>query len=354
MHSSVVIFGYNDLYTLRPDLVKYFKDKELTKKIRVHSGKTADLVCPDCGKEKRMKIYQLSNCGFHCSFCSDGISYPNKFIYSVLEQLGIDYKPEYSPSWIGNMRYDVYFELDKNEYIIEMDGGWHYRYNNLTGKTSEEQQAIDMKKEMIAINHNIKVIRIDSEKSDKEYIKNNILNSILATLFDLSVVDWNECEKHACKSYMYELCKYYNEHNNPTREELVNVFKISKNTVALYLQRGAEIGICNYKKFTEKAVENYNKTMDLFNNNPKLSVNELSGLVGVNRNMISKYLRDGTKEGKCLYLTKKEQKEKDRETIKQIISENDNISIPDIIKVTGIPATTTRRICKELCYGCYA
>mgnify|MGYP002520546253 CR=1 FL=1 len=351
MNSPTVIFGYNDLYTLRPDLVKYFKDKELTKRIRVHSSKVVDLVCPDCKKPKRMKVYQLSNGGFHCNYCSDGISYPNKFIYSVLKQLNIDYQPEYSPSWIGNMRYDVYFELGVDKYIIEMDGGWHYKYNNLTGMTPEEQQSIDVKKEKIATEHNIKVIRMDSKKSDKEYIKNNILNSILFVLFDLSVVDWNECERNACKSYMYEICKYYNEHNSLTREELINVFKVSKNTIALYLQRGAELGICNYKKITDKAIENYNKTIDLFNNNPKLSINELSELIGVNRNMISKYLKDGTKEGLCLYLTRKEQKEKNKEIIERLISENPNILISDIIKITGIPATTARRICKELCYG---
>ena len=39
---------------------------------------------------------------------------------------------EYSPYWAGRKRYDNYFEYNGQAYILEMDGAWHYKDNNMS------------------------------------------------------------------------------------------------------------------------------------------------------------------------------------------------------------------------------
>ena len=57
----------------------------------IQSCEYVEIKCPDCGKIKRTKISNLAHRGFRCS-CNRKTSYPNKFVYAVLDQLGIEYE----------------------------------------------------------------------------------------------------------------------------------------------------------------------------------------------------------------------------------------------------------------------
>ena len=57
----------------------------------------------------------------------------------------------------------------------------------------------------MAKEHNIIVIRIDCKKSEKDYIKNNIIDSCLNDLFDLSNIDWDLCNKMGHKNLIKEV-----------------------------------------------------------------------------------------------------------------------------------------------------
>ena len=241
-----IIHGINDVATLNPELVKYFVNPEDAKKYSTQSNQYVLLRCPDCGEEKYMQVFMLVSRGFNCGHCSDKISYPNKYLRGFLKQFNLSKVIyEYSPEWAKPYRYDGYFIYKSKKYVIEMDGRFHYNDNNMSNITADMQKYIDNIKDNLALEHNIVVIRIDSQKSDSEYISNNIKNSILKDIFDLSKVNWCECEVFATSNIAKEVCLYY-EKNKSSKKEISNLFGISNNTVLKYLKTGNNLGWCNY------------------------------------------------------------------------------------------------------------
>ena len=107
------------------------------------SNKPINIPCPHCNSTNIISPNHLFVRGFSCSKCGDDISYPNKFIYSVLHQLNIDYQPEYKPQWAKNKKYDIF--IKEYSMIIEMHGRQHYDsdFSSLGGKTLEEEQYND-------------------------------------------------------------------------------------------------------------------------------------------------------------------------------------------------------------------
>lgn len=241
------------VYSRRYDLVQYFINIEDSKKYTLGSNVKVPMICPFCHSKKMYEISKLSVHGFSCSFCNDSISYPNKFISSVLSQLNIEYDTEKRFDWChflfkGKDRigvYDFYFKINDCEYIIEADGLWHFQDNTLSGIIKEESNLIDIEKENLAQKNGIKVIRIICTKSEAEFIKNEILHSDLNKLLNLSNVDWNECDKHAISSLLRNACDLYNQ--NYSREDISKQLHICNTTVLEYLKRGAKIGLCNYE-----------------------------------------------------------------------------------------------------------
>ena len=71
------------------------------KNIKISKGSSKKLMftCPNCDYEKPLRVYSIVKQGFPCPRCNDGISYGNKFIRNLLEQLSENYIPEYSPDW---------------------------------------------------------------------------------------------------------------------------------------------------------------------------------------------------------------------------------------------------------------
>jgi len=190
---KVIVDGINDIPTTAPFMVKFFQGGyDEAKQYTKGSTKKIYPICPDCGRVKNKEIiissiYKTHSIG--CS-CSDGYSYPNKITFNMLEQLNINFIPEYSPDWIKLRKYDFYFEKDNIKYIVELDGMFHYIDNTRNGQTKEESRMIDDYKDDMADRHGIEMIRIDCRKSEVDFIKNNIKDSILNKLFDLSKIDW--------------------------------------------------------------------------------------------------------------------------------------------------------------------
>ena len=178
--------------------------------------------------------------------CGDGISYPNKFGRAFLKQLPIqNHKCEYSPCWGGNYHYDNYFQYKTQEYILEMDGFLHYKESSLTKQTLNERQIIDTIKTNLAIEHGIHVIRINCLLPNCDYIKNNILNSELSLMFDLSNINWSLCDMVGQKSIVKEACDLYMS-GVTTLQHIGNILQVHRATVREYLKRGEKLGWCNY------------------------------------------------------------------------------------------------------------
>lgn len=183
------------LWETHPKIAEMLKNPENGYIYSKGSVKKVEFICPVCGRTSHKKIGDVVSRGFSCPFCSDGISYPNKFMSEILHSLGISYEPEYSPKWISPKRYDFYFTYHGKKYIIEMDGIFHYR--EIVGSHSMIVSS-DLEKDLIAQKHDIEVIRIDCDykttRARYEYIKNNILRSKLADILPLARVDFEKCD----------------------------------------------------------------------------------------------------------------------------------------------------------------
>ena len=260
-YSQKVLKDYNDLATTHPELIKYLANKEDAFNCTRGSTSKIKVKCPDCNTVREISINKLASRGFYCTKCSDGISYPNKFIYNILEQLNVDFEREYHPDWASGRFYDIY--IPSINLIIEMDGALgHGKYNKLSKMSSEESKEIDDWKDKQAELHNLKVIRIDCNYDDVsnrfQFIKNNIINSELSNLFDLSIIDWQKANMFSTDTLIKDICAEINKNNVIDRDYLTNKFKISKTALTNYIKIGNELGWCNHNfkiKYGSKKVE---------------------------------------------------------------------------------------------------
>ena len=244
-----VMKGLNDVATTNKEIIKYFKNKDDAFRYTKGSTKIVTFKCVHCGFEKEYEINKISKLGyFPCQRCSDGISYPNKFSRELLNQLPVTHvQYEYSPDWAKPYRYDNYFQYKGQQYILEMDGGFHYiKYYN-SNLSLDETQRIDKLKDKLAIENHVTIIRINCFHATKKYIINNLLTSELNNIFDLSIIDWQKCDKIASKSLINEVCSFYNHNSRMTVKSIAKIFKIAPSTASEYLYKGNELGLCNYK-----------------------------------------------------------------------------------------------------------
>lgn len=227
-----------------PYIKNYLFDINDGYKYSFGSHKHIRFKCPDCGNVRQLEIKSVISQGFSCTICSDGLSYPNKFARAFLSQLPIaNLIHEYSPLWAGRYSYDNYFIYNKKQYILEMDGEFHYKSQQLGNHTLENQIEIDKIKDSLAEQNDICMIRIDCKIPKMEYIKNHILNSMLSNLFDLKNIDWARCEKFAVKNLAREVCEYYqNNKKDLTLDKLGEIFSISSFTASNYVKIGKQVG----------------------------------------------------------------------------------------------------------------
>lgn len=232
----------NCLNTLRPDLTIFLKNKEDGNKVTLKSEIILDLKCPNCGFEKTKSVKELNRLGFSCPICGDNISFPNKFIRNMLQMLKINFISEWSCEWTQGKRYDIYFELNNEKILVEMDGAFHKKESQY--KTLENNKKIDKLKNELAKENGYKLIRIDCENTNPKNIFENIKKSELNNILNLNNFDWKECAIKSSNSILVEICKYYNKHSNISMRKLGKKFNVSQSTALNYLRKGKEIGIC--------------------------------------------------------------------------------------------------------------
>ncbi|MGL4571652.1 MAG: zinc-ribbon domain-containing protein, partial [Clostridium sp.] len=154
-----VVAGINNIGKTHKWVGKFVKNKRDLDIYSCGSAHKIEIICPDCGYEYKQRINQLvKNNSYKCPRCSDGVSYPEKFMVSVLEQLGVEYKTQYLPKWIKPKKYDFYIKNLKC--IIETHGEQHYssisNFSSCGGRSLEEEQQNDKYKKEIAVKNGIK------------------------------------------------------------------------------------------------------------------------------------------------------------------------------------------------------
>lgn len=222
-----ICIGYNDLQTTRPDIAILLKNEDDKTKYTEYSKQKVIFKCPNCGLEMLKSINYVCTNGLRCNRCSDGVSFPNKFMYNILYQIKdeLDYlQHEYTPEWCQFIidgkqrkgRYDIYFIYNKKKYIIEMDGGLgHGKKQRNKNADKDHSLEIDFIKEKLATERNICVIRINSDyehiENRYEFILNQILTSELNNFLPLDKVDFRKACVDSSESNKVLAWELYNQ-----------------------------------------------------------------------------------------------------------------------------------------------
>lgn len=249
----LVIPGINDIATTAPWMVDYFQGGESEAQQYTHSSTTKITPkCPDCGKiwNKQISIANLySSHGFKCT-CADTISYPEKYITCLLDQLEYEYIRQASTYELKfecyNRHYDFY--IPDKSCIVETHGRQHYERGYGHYRSAYEEQQNDLYKQELAINNGIQnYITLDCRNSRSQWIKSSVLTSELPRILHFSEedIDWQKCASYASSNIAYDVCKYYME-NDVTYIDIMHHFHIGKHAVQTYIQQGAENGWCKY------------------------------------------------------------------------------------------------------------
>lgn len=266
-----VVPGINDIPTTAPWMAKYFENPEDATKYCKTTKQKIDFVCPDCGRHHTKAIGTVYTCHNLSCPCQDGWSYPNKFMHSVLEQIGVNFETEKSFDWSKGRIYDDYIEHNGLKIITEQHGKQHYeREINKNGRTIKEEQENDKIKHDLAIQNNIDYyFVIDCRESTKEYIKNSILNSGLFSILNINPndIDFNKCDEFATSNMTKQICEYKNSHSDMTTKEIAKLFHISYKTANDWVKKGAKLGWCTYEKFDDLKLRYQREDMPV-NNRP--------------------------------------------------------------------------------------
>lgn len=232
-----------------PEFVKWMQNKEDGKKYSHGSNFKINWICPNCGEIVNAIISKvISRNHVPCKKCSDGVSYPNKYMRSMLKQLDVIFEQEYMPKWIKPKRFD-FFVPSKN-IIIEMDGNVGHGRKTFGNISPQQSLKVDLYKDNKALENGITVIRIDCIISDSDYIKNNIYKSILSDIFNLDTVDFNQCNKDANSSLKMLVCDLWNKyHDIPT---ILNKVDLQRITIIKYLKDCAKYGLCDYNPLDQR------------------------------------------------------------------------------------------------------
>ena len=130
-----VISGINDIPTTEPWMVKYFPGGyDEAKNYTSGSEYMFFPICPDCGEQSKVKVitYNLKRQRTITCTCKDSFSYPEKFMYKLLEQLNVKFIYQLTKQtlkWVSSYRYDFY--LPELNIIIETHGSQHYNIENV-------------------------------------------------------------------------------------------------------------------------------------------------------------------------------------------------------------------------------
>lgn len=234
----------NSLWTTHPNIAKLLTDSDVGGKVTSGSGKRVSFKCQNCGLEDKKIINSVVEQGFSCARCSDGISYPEKFVLNLLEQaIAKNFEWEKTFDWSEGKRYDFYIE--DTETIIETHGKQHYVNVDQWGVLEDVKRNDNYKKHLAKANGIKNYVIIDSRNSNMQWMRKSIKKSELARIVDLDIVDWKKCEEFALNSMVKEASDLWNKGMLKTKD-IAKELMISQGTVKRYLDRATEVGWINY------------------------------------------------------------------------------------------------------------
>ena len=237
--------GVNDIATVAPWMVSWLKDQSIAYTHMVTSKHMVDWICPYCKSEVRNRT--ICNCYRYkkvtCPYCSDGVSYPERFLANMLKSINVCFDFQREFSWSDGKFYDFY--IPSLNMIIETHGKQHYTNTWSTGVDKNQKMTIqdnDSYKHMLATKHGVSCyVVLDCRCSDGDYIRQSILDSELNTLFDLSSVIWNDISIKSSSSVFIQAIDMFR--SNIDGYTILNELPVSAYTLNRYVKKAKKMGL---------------------------------------------------------------------------------------------------------------
>jgi len=287
-------FHLQNIYA-KQNVNNWFKLNNLNMKlIEEYKGTTkkVKIKCLECNNSFKRSFDSIKSGITSCPNCSDGISYPEKLGNSFFNQIGINYIYNSKLKWSENKKYD--FTCEGFKIVVEMHGLQHYEetnWGNTGARTLKEEQESDRLKKELAEKNGYKYIEIDCRKSDLDWIKNSIMNSELANIFDLSKINWLQCHEYACSSLVKVACDLWNNCVENTMK-IGEIMQLHNSTISKYLKQGVKLGWCDYN--VKKIKNNNGKKISNF---AKIKFSKSVVQLDLNDNFIKEF-ESGTEAGR--------------------------------------------------------
>ena len=240
-----VVKDINSVFATDHWMTPYFKNIEDAYIHTRCSNQKVDMICLNCGKERKYMINSLCGYGYLPCSCGNGWSYPNKFMYKLFSNLNVKFVSEKHFKWAGKKAYDTYIELDNGKKIIvEAHGIQHYKNVEGLFESYEYQFKNDKLKKQLALENGIDYyFEIDCRKSNINWIRKNIVSSGLLGLLNINKndIDWTACGEFAESNLTKYICEYANSNSHLTRNEIAKELGLTKNAVKVAIQKGVKL-----------------------------------------------------------------------------------------------------------------
>ena len=247
--NQITVCDINSISVIDPWMLDFLKNKEDGLKYTHGAKKEVMCKCPDCKRECLMNVYNIWRYRSISCSCGDGVSYPEKVMTFLLEELGVKFKRQLSKTtfeWCEDRYYDFY--LTDYNCIVEVNGAQHYRNNTGFATTLEYQILNDKHKKDIALANGIdKYIIINCSISKLDFIKNEIFKSELASMFNLTNIKWDEIDRKTFANEDIKICKAWKDKKEfETVTDISKKLNISTTRLQRVLNKGTSYGWCYY------------------------------------------------------------------------------------------------------------
>lgn len=231
------------IFTVKPEWVILFKNKEESKITYPNATYPVNLVCPNCGTERKSIPNSMYRFGFICDSCSISISLGERMFSNLLLQLGLNFERQFKFKDY-NKRFD-FFIIELN-CVVEIQGSQHFLGWGGNDEDLEYQIKNDEFKKKIANDNGVNYISIDCSKSDLNFVKTNIERSC-KEIINTSIVDWEDIMYKSQFNSTKEIWDMWDKKDElETLQQFANRIGFSRHCVRKYLKIGNQLGLCNY------------------------------------------------------------------------------------------------------------
>lgn len=228
----------NSIHVVAPFMEKFLIDSDNAQKYAPQSKIKVKCKCLDCGKEYERSCYKIYQYGVPC-VCGDGFSYPEKFVFNLLNQLKVNFKPQY---YLQDSLYRYDFYLHDYDILLEVNGIQHYKQKWERDEVENDKNKKDFAFSCGYTDENY--IVLDCRESNLNFIKSSIMQSKLSDIFNLDKVNFIECAEFATNNFAKIASELWNAGN--TIKEITKRLNVNKHTTIAYLKQGNDNGWCVY------------------------------------------------------------------------------------------------------------